>query len=242
MIKNFWKQSFKELILITIPTLGASISLLAAFSISFENTLKKWGIIGGIIACLVCLLITLIRRINEIILAADKKSTDNTNNNENFINSLFKIAALFIKYPNGHPLINIHYFSYNVSQNVEYLYKERKYGYESESLSIDYSLDRCPLNSSNIVMCQAFKDNRVTFKNLPDDHISTYDSDVKNYIDKNIKWVLACPVWDKKDHSHRLGVVVIFGLKEIAKDSDIAKIKSMENLCVELSKSMSAFL
>ena len=49
-------------------------------------------------------------------------------------------------------------------------------------------------------------------------------------------------MWKKNDINQKYGVIVIFGLKEIAKDDEITKIAILKNLCLELAKSVSEFI
>lgn len=245
MKKKFWINCIKNFLVITIPTIVAIITVFTFFNNGIEMALQKLGMSGCILVCCICFGFTLIYEVNNMfkttqVTESVRKNLDDLNNEA--INNLFKTACLFIKFPNDTPQINIHLYSYQKRQNEEYLQKERRFGYESERLSVDYSLEQCRIEAKNIIMCKAFKKNCVVFENLPENHISTYDSDIKDYIDKDIKWVLSCPIWINNDINKKSGVIVIFGLKEIAKNDETIKIKILKNLCLELAKSVSEFL
>ncbi|GHU44670.1 hypothetical protein FACS1894190_16250 [Spirochaetia bacterium] len=100
----------------------------------------------------------------------------------------------------------------------------------------NFTYDGCRLNAKNIVMCKAYNTNQVIFENLPENHCDTYEDDIKEKIDPNIKWVLACPVWYKNHVKQPIGVVVIFGANAIVADNETDKIRKLENIALELSK------
>lgn len=243
-MKNFWDKCIKKFILVSLPAICGIITLLTVFNKGLEPALQKLGVIGCVLIFCLCFMLTLVNEVNKIIKSREileKVSVENNDLSQKIINNLFKISALFIKYPNDAPQINIHFYSYQKENNAEYLHKMRMFGYETDRLSVDYSLEKCRLDANSMVMCKAFKKNCVVFENLTS-HVITYDLDVKDYIDKNMKWVLACPVWKQNDINQKYGVIAIFGFMEIAKDEETAKIAFLKNLCLELAKSVSEFI
>lgn len=161
------------------------------------------------------------------------------NNIVQHVNNVFKLTALSIVFHKVIPNINIHYFVRKTIHREDYLIKERRFLYESRSLPKDYSFEGCRVNTQHIVMCRAFREKSVLFKNLPPNHTELYDEDIKNKVDVNIKWVLASPVW--KDNMSELpdGVIVIYSPEMIAGDNENDKITDLEQIGIELSKTLS---
>jgi hypothetical protein len=119
-------------------------------------------------------------------------------------------------------------------KGIDYLKKQRQFSYVSECLAKDHPFEGCSVDTEPMVMCQAYRENKVVFRNLPKDHINLLDDSIKHQVDENIRWVLATPIWENNNFSKPVGVVVIFSSKEIAKDGD-KKIKDLEQIGIELA-------
>lgn len=155
------------------------------------------------------------------------------------INNIFSPTRIATRYPNETPLINIHYFIYKKRRKKEYLEKFRDFSYETEPLPHNYSFEKCEINSEHIVMCKAFNERRVVYEVLLKNHNEFYDTSIQKLIDKNIKWVLACPIWTKKTTDKPCGVIVLFGSKLIVKSNETNKQRRLENMGIELTKIIS---
>lgn len=240
-MKNFFGKFIRIFFITLIPTLASVITIFIAFCKGFEKGLNSLGINGLVISVLSCVIIAFI--ISEIITRKNSDSNYScSKNNVDIINNIFKMAYIALKYPYGSPDINIHFYLYNKSEEGEFLIKQRNYNFESESLSVDYSFDKCKIDSSNIVMCKAYRNNCIVFESLPDNHVEMYDMDVKKHIDRNIKWVLAGPVWKNNNPATPIGVIVVFGLKPIADNNQFLNENLLKSFCLELSKSISGLI
>lgn len=230
-------EIYENFFIILIPAISSIITLFIVFCKDIEEGLKSLGISGVIITMLLVIILAFI--IAECLTRENNKDDHLYKDKADIINRIFKMSYVALKYPNDNPKINIHYYLYEKNEEGEFLIKQREFGFESELLSVDYFLEKCRIDSRNIVMCEAFKKNCVIFKNLPSNHKELYDSDVKKYIDKDIKWVLAGPVWKHNETSIPSGVIVIFSLEPITFNDQIMNEKLLKNFCVELSKSIS---
>jgi hypothetical protein len=157
----------------------------------------------------------------------------------NCVNNIFKITSFSISFYKLISHINIHYYSIENKDDEYYLIKERKYSYESKSLPKDFAFNGCKVDTKNIVMCEAFRNKSVTFKNLPENHNDYYDKNIRKYIDPKIKWVLASPVWKNNMQEIPEGVIVMYSSEQIANDYEEDKISELEQIGIELSKNMS---
>lgn len=246
MIKNFWKKVVKHFCIVVIPSIIAFLTFLTIFSQQLESSLKSIGIGPSLLIIVVIFTTTLIYDIQKY-LNNDKVKKESVYENSNVtqkvvndtINNIFRTVAAAIKFPSDSPKIVLHYFYHQQIDKDEFLVKDRRFCVEDEPRAIDFSLDRCRLNAKNMVMCEAFSTNRVIFKNLPSDHKENYDRDIKDYIDSDIQWVLACPVWKENNVNYKLGVVVIFGTSPISKENEHKKVHLLESIGVLLSSSIS---
>lgn len=242
-LKDFGVSCIKRFFLIMIPTIVAVITVPTFFSNKLEDNLKQIGFLGTAVIFLICMVLSLTFESYAVIKKVNAEENDVPDCSvEKIINDIFRISALSIRFPEGIPLFNIHYYSYCKIGTEEYLHKERAYGYEAENLSVDYLLEQCRLDASNIVMCEAYKSNCIIFKNLPNGHVMTYDSDIRNFIDEGIKWVSACPVWRDDNTVEKIGVVVMFGFEKFIEDHEMTKINALKNLNLEISKCLSYLL
>ena len=244
MAESFWAKAFKKFFVIVIPSVIAFLTCLIIFSKKFENDISNLGIPGAVLIIAICLVGTLSYEINKTLKALQLGSQPEHPNlfQEELIKTvdyIFRAIAASIKFPGNSPRIVIHYFRYSKIDEEGYLIKDRRYSVEEEPRSVDFSMEKCRLNSKNIVMCEAFLANRVIFKNLPHNHKDAYDTDIKDYIDSDIRWVLACPVWKGNNTIHKLGVVVVFGTSHIVDDTEKDKIRALENIGLLLSTSIS---
>lgn len=244
MVKSFWAKVIKLFFVVVIPSVIAFLTCFTLFSKEAENNMSNLGILGAILIIFTCLVGTLSYEINRTLKNVQIQSQLEHPNlfQEGLIKTvdyIFRATAASIKFPGNTPKVVIHYFYYSKIGDEEFLIKDRRYSVEEEPRSVDFSMEKCRISSKNIVMCEAFITNRVVFKNLPPNHKETYDTDIKDYIDSDIQWVLACPVWKGSNTIHKLGVVVVFGTSHIADDTEKDKIRALENIGLLLSISIS---
>lgn len=246
MYNEFWRKFAFKFFIVVIPAIVAVVTFLELF-VDLEQFTKKWGAFGAAFVISIILFIILANMVNKELNNMIQKVDDSKNlsqeNDSTFmiktVNDIFHCVAVAVKFPRDTPKIVIHYFYYSMIGQIEYLVKDRRYCVEDEPRPIDYSMDKCRLNAKGIIMCKAFLKNCVVFENLPPNHIELYEEDVKNYIDSDISWVLACPVWKDNNIENKLGVLVIFGTKTIVDNNDKNKIHNLENICLTLSRSVS---
>lgn len=244
MVKSFWTKVAKLFFVIVIPTMVAFLSFLIYCSKKFESSISHLGILGAALVIIICLVGVISYEINKTLKKVQLQPHPEYPNLfqeelTKIVNCMFRAIAASIKFPGNSPKIVIHYFYHLKIGEEEFLIKDRRYSVEEEPRSVDFSMEKCRLNSKNVVMCEAFLSNRVIFKNLPHNHKETYDTDIKDYIDSDIHWVLACPVWKGNSTINKLGVVVVFGTSHIVDDTERDKIRALENIGLLLSTSIS---
>lgn len=244
MVKNFWVKVIKKFFVIVLPSVIAFLTCLTLFSKKIENDISNLETRGVILTIIICLVGTLSYEINRTLKEVQLQSQPEhpslfQKELIKTVDYIFRAIAASIKFPGDSPKVVIHYFYHLSIGEEEFLIKDRRYSVEEEPRAVDFSMEKCHLNSKNIVMCEAFLANRVIFKNLPHNHKDTYDTDIKDFIDSDIQWVLACPVWKGNNTLHKLGVVVVFGTSHIVDDKEIDKIRALENIGLLLSTSIS---
>lgn len=248
MNNEFWRKFTFKFFVVVIPTIVAVVTFLEFF-VDLEQYTKKWGVLGGAFISSVISFVILVNMVNKELNNTREKVGDSKNlsqeNDSTFmietVNNIFHCVAVAVKFPQDTPKIVIHYFYYSMIGEIEYLVKDRRYCVEGEPRPIDYSMDKCRLNAKGMIMCKAFLKNGVVFENLPSNHIELYDEDVKNYIDSDISWVLACPVWKDNNIENKLGVLVIFGTENIVDENDKNRVHDLENICLVLSRCVSNY-
>ena len=140
------------------------------------------------------------------------------------IRNMFVILARSIGcWPTG---ITIHIFFWNGTALV----KDRAFSYEERLLPGTHHLD-VVLTTDELVICKAFNQGRLIYKELPADHLEHYNERIKGKIDPNIKWVMGCPL--SPAGGSKLGVICCFSQELVFADEN--QLQAFQDLLLRLS-------
>jgi len=151
---------------------------------------------------------------------------------EHIIENLFKILIDTTIYPRKSASINVHIFFRGFIGSKKALIKDRRFSYEREQLPGNYPLDYVFPSEDNLVICDSFNRDTLLFEELPSDHMKNYNERIKNKVDANIKWVLACPLHNSGQEP--LGVICCFGKLKFFKNTN--ELNSFEEIILKLSE------
>ena len=148
------------------------------------------------------------------------------------ISSLFAILGTSTTYPAKTSSLNIHLFLSQDVDGKQALVKARQYAYEQEAMPGNYSLDHAVPGEDELVICRAYLDDALVYQELPEDHLTRYNSRIKARIDPDLHWVLACPLHVPNDPP--LGVICCFGAKPFFKS--VAARRQFEQILLVVSQ------
>jgi hypothetical protein len=216
--------------LISSLLIGAYVSLLTNVmirdSVDWFEGMKRLGLQNTILALwIVSLVVLLIDRTKQ-----NKNISEKT---RELIAEIFPIFCRSLEYPQGRR-INMHYYSHRTVKGEHILVKERALSYESESMPQNYPLETIRVSEDNLVTSDAFKLRKIIYEELPPNHYTRYNERIKDHIDLNMRWILACPLWFSQTEKAPDGMIVLFGTKPFI-TRELAK-SQIESLLVDFSK------
>ena len=132
------------------------------------------------------------------------------------VKNLFKLLVETAIYPQKSAGLNIQIFFRGEVDGKKALIKDRRFFYEQERMPRNYPLDYAFPSEDNLVICDSFKKDTLVYEELSLDHMKRYNERIKDKIDLDIKWVLACPLHIPRQEP--LGIVCCFGRKKFFKN------------------------
>jgi len=200
---------------------------------SIIDKLGWWNLITPLWLILIILNIQRYREIRKDVKNVRLKILkDFENKRELIIENLFKILIETTIYPRKSASINVHIFFRDFIGNKKALIKDRRFSYEKEQLPGNYSLDYVFPSEDNLVICDSFNQDTLLYEELPSDHMKHYNERIKNKVDANIKWVLACPLHNSGQEP--LGVICCFGKLKFFKNTN--ELNSFEEIIFKFSE------
>ena len=207
---------------------GIFVSLIANILYSGEDWSKIlirlgwWNVAIPIWLSLIILNIYRYRKIRDEIKDTQLRILkDFKNLTELVVRNLFKLLIETAIYPQKSASLNIHIFFRGIVNGKKALIKDRRFFYEQERLPMNYPLDYVFPSEDDLVICNSFKKDILVYEELPSDHMTRYNERIKDKIDSDIKWVLACPLHIPGQEP--LGVVCCFGRKKFFKNDQQRK-------------------
>ena len=134
------------------------------------------------------------------------------------VNLAFRLAAEKRLYPDRPGQINIHVFLAGLKNKTEALVKDRRFAIDQEIMSRNYSLDYAFPRSDKLVICEAFKDDALKYRELTEKDVALYGAKLNEKVDPAIRWVLACPI--HSPNNKPLGVICAFGSQQAFNGED----------------------
>lgn len=200
---------------------------------SIIDKLGWWNLITPLWLFLIILNIQRYSKIRKDVKNVELKILkDFDNKRERILEKLFKILIETTIYPRKSASINVHFFFRDVIENKKALIKDRRYSYEKEQLSGNYPLDYVFPSEDNLVICDSFNQDTLLYEVLPSDHMKHYNERIKNKVDGNIMWVLACPLHNPGQEP--LGVICCFGKSKFFKNTN--ELDSFKEIILKISE------
>jgi len=146
---------------------------------------------------------------------------------------LFELLAEAALYPKTEGSLNIHVFMSRRDDKGRFaLVKDRRFFYEREHMPSNYSLDTVYPDEDKLIICEAFNQNTIMYREVSSAMVHSYNQRIKNKVDPAIHWVLACPL--HVADGPPMGILCAFGARPFFKNDEA--LRYFEHLMIQASE------